>query len=87
MTDGAILITGAGGFISGTLARHLAETETQARLVLTDIATHPRIETLSGRATFVRADLTDAATSRHSGRSGSSRTRPRSRSSACGPPP
>jgi nucleoside-diphosphate-sugar epimerase len=59
MTDKAILITGAGGYIGAIVAKHLLEAKPGIRLVLTDRAMHPRIAALAEKATFIQADLTD----------------------------
>jgi nucleoside-diphosphate-sugar epimerase len=54
-----ILMTGAGGFIGYQVARRLLETRPGSRIVLTDRASHPRVESLTGQTEFIEADLTD----------------------------
>jgi D-erythronate 2-dehydrogenase len=53
------LITGGGGFLGAAVARLLLRRDPAVRLVLTDLAEHPRVADLRGRVTFIRADLAD----------------------------
>ncbi|MFM2092104.1 MAG: 3-beta hydroxysteroid dehydrogenase/isomerase family, partial [Planctomycetota bacterium] len=58
---GTVLITGGAGFLGVGVAERLLARDPAVRIVLTDLAEHPRTARLGGRAAFVRADLSDAA--------------------------
>jgi nucleoside-diphosphate-sugar epimerase len=61
---GTVLITGGAGFLGVGVAERLLARDPGASVLLTDLAEHPRIARLGGRARFVKADLADPAASR-----------------------
>lgn len=61
MSNQTMLVTGAGGFIGSIVARFLLSERPDCRVILTDCATHPRIEEIADKTEFVKADLTDPA--------------------------
>jgi len=56
---GTVLITGGSGFLAVSLAKHLIARDPHCRLVLSDIAEHPRLASVRNKVAFVKADLTD----------------------------
>ena len=62
MSEQMVLITGGSGFLGAAVAHRLLERHPGQCLILTDIAASPRLESLTQRASFVQADLTDTST-------------------------
>jgi len=59
MSQKTILITGGSGFLGALTAGRLLARDPSQRIVLTDLARHPRMERLTGNVSFVGADLSD----------------------------
>jgi nucleoside-diphosphate-sugar epimerase len=59
MGQKSILITGGSGFLGALTAGRLLARDPGQRIVLADLARHPRMERLTGNVAFVGADLSD----------------------------
>lgn len=60
-----ILITGGSGFLGARLAARILADDPGAKIVLSDIAVGPRLDSLAGRIEFVQADIGDPAVCRN----------------------
>lgn len=59
MPPADVLITGGAGFLGVSVAKRLLARSPAPRVVLTDIARHPRLAQVEERAEFIAADLGD----------------------------
>ena len=59
-TSGTIVFTGGSGFLAVRTAERILATDPNAKILLTDIAHHARLERLGERVAFKQADLSTA---------------------------
>ena len=60
MTEGRILITGAGGFVGVALAKAILQRDPSCTIVAADIVKARRLSAIASKVSFVQVDLTDA---------------------------